>query len=106
MTSLKITMANSQTAKSMAICDSTRTLRNQRLSSRRPHASQNLAPARFSAPHFVQRMLSPKSLWLRSELDEECFGVFQVGGVEALGEPMVDVGEHRARFVATTLIIK
>jgi hypothetical protein len=27
----------------------------------------------------------------------------QVGGVEALGEAVVDVGEHRARFVATAL---
>ena len=27
-------------------------------------------------------------------------GVFQVGGVEALDEPAVDLGEHRARFMA------
>src|SRR5208337_3093072 len=27
-------------------------------------------------------------------------GVFEIGGVEALGEPVVDVGEHRARIVA------
>ena len=31
---------------------------------------------------------------------EQRFSVLQVGGVEALGEPAVDVGEHRARFVA------
>ena len=27
-------------------------------------------------------------------------GVFQIGGVEALGEPVVDLGEHRPRFIA------
>ena len=39
----------------------------------------------------------------RLQLVEQRLGVFQVGGVEALGEPVVDFGEHRARFVATTL---
>jgi hypothetical protein len=34
---------------------------------------------------------------------EEGFGGFEVGGVETFGEPVVDVGEHRARFVATAL---
>src|SRR5262249_3504489 len=29
-----------------------------------------------------------------------CLGVLQVGGVEALGKPVVDFGEHRARLVA------
>jgi hypothetical protein len=32
---------------------------------------------------------------------EQCFGVFQVGGVEAFGEPAVDLKEHCARFLAT-----
>ena len=31
---------------------------------------------------------------------EHRLGAFQVGGVEALGRPVVDFGEHRARFVA------
>src|ERR1700745_3784159 len=31
---------------------------------------------------------------------EQRLGVFQVGGIEALGEPAVDSAEHRARFVA------
>jgi len=29
--------------------------------------------------------------------------VREVGGIETLGEPAADVGEHRARFVATAL---
>src|SRR5262249_3049109 len=29
---------------------------------------------------------------------------FQIGSVEALGEPAADVGEHRARFVASPLL--
>jgi hypothetical protein len=29
--------------------------------------------------------------------------VFEIGGVEALREPAVDVGEHRASFVAAAL---
>jgi hypothetical protein len=31
---------------------------------------------------------------------EQRLGVLQVGGVEALGEPVVDFGEHRERLVA------
>jgi hypothetical protein len=38
---------------------------------------------------------------LRAELVQQGFGVDEVGGVEALGEPVVDVGEYNARFVAT-----
>ena len=33
---------------------------------------------------------------------EQRLGVFQVLGIEALGEPAVDFGKHRARFVAAT----
>ena len=32
-------------------------------------------------------------------LVEQRLGVLQIRGVEALGEPVVDFGEHRARFV-------
>jgi hypothetical protein len=35
---------------------------------------------------------------------EQRLGVDEVGGVEALGEPVVDVGEHRAGFVAPVRI--
>jgi hypothetical protein len=41
---------------------------------------------------------------LSAQLIEERLGVLQVGGVEALGEPVIDVGEHRARLVAMTLL--
>jgi hypothetical protein len=34
------------------------------------------------------------------QLLEQLLGVLQVGGVEALAEPVVDVGERRARLIA------
>ena len=37
---------------------------------------------------------------LLAQFVEQRLGVFQVGGLEALGEPVVDVGENRARLVA------
>jgi len=40
---------------------------------------------------------------LGAQLVEQRLGLFQVGSVEALGEPAVDVGEHRARFVTAIL---
>ena len=40
---------------------------------------------------------------LASQFIEQRLGVLQVGGVEALGEPAVDFGEHRARLVAAAL---
>jgi MFS family permease len=46
------------------------------------------AAARASAVQFLQQRL----------------GVLQVGGVEAFGEPAVDLGEHRARLVAMALL--
>ena len=38
------------------------------------------------------------------KLVEQGLGIFQVVGVEAFCEPVVDLGEHRARFVAMTLL--
>src|SRR6202158_2510269 len=38
---------------------------------------------------------------LSRQFVEQRLGVLQVGGVEAFSEPAVDLGEHRARFVAT-----
>ena len=38
------------------------------------------------------------------ELVEQGLGVFQVGGIEAFGEPVVDFGQHRARFIEMTLL--
>src|SRR5262249_61061718 len=37
-----------------------------------------------------------------AQLVEQCPGLLQVGGVETLGEPVVDAAERRARFVAAT----
>jgi hypothetical protein len=62
-----------------------------------PHSAQNFRPARFSVPHFEQRIL-------RTPLVEQRLGVFEIGGIEAFGEPAVDFGEHRARVVATALL--
>ena len=39
----------------------------------------------------------------RLQLVEQCLGVFQVRGVEALGEPAVNLGEHCARLFAMAL---
>src|SRR5215472_1237069 len=35
-----------------------------------------------------------------AELVQQRLGVLQIGGLEALGEPVVDLGDHRARLVA------
>src|SRR5208337_1376616 len=43
---------------------------------------------------------------LSAEFLEQRLGVFQVGGVEALGEPVVDSREHRAGFLAMTLLVE
>src|SRR6516165_3546903 len=37
---------------------------------------------------------------------EKLLGLFQISGVEAFGEPVVDFGEHRARFFALALTRK
>ena len=44
------------------------------------------------------------ALALAAELVEQRLGFLQIGGIEALGEPGVDFGQHRARFVAATLL--
>ena len=50
------------------------------------------------------RLRTLRNFMLSAQLVEQRLGVFQVGGVEAFGEPVVDFGEHRARLVATTLL--
>src|SRR2546430_6741374 len=45
----------------------------------------------------------PRLKSLIAHLDEQRLGILQVGGVEALGEPTIDVGEHRARLAAAIL---
>jgi hypothetical protein len=61
-----------------------------------PHSAQNFRPSRFSAAHFEQRIL-------RTQLVEQRLCIFQIGGVEAFGEPAVDFGEHRARLITPVL---
>ncbi len=88
-----------------------------------PHLRQNFDPggllrpqdghsAPIFAPHSLQKAASGRLslLQLGHSIDllprqfvEQRLGVFQIGGVEALGEPVVDFGEHRARFVADVL---
>jgi hypothetical protein len=45
------------------------------------------------------------SVYLASS-SKQRLGVFQVGGVKALGEPVVDFGEYRARLLALALLSK
>ena len=46
-------------------------------------------------------------IWCRrsdAQLVEQRLGVLQISSIEALGEPVVDFGEHRARFITLTLL--
>ena len=43
---------------------------------------------------------------LSRQFIEQRLRVLKVGGVEALGEPVVDVGQYRARFVVASSIAK
>jgi hypothetical protein len=36
---------------------------------------------------------------LLTQLLQQRLGILQVGGVEALGEPSIDLGEHRTRLI-------
>jgi hypothetical protein len=69
----------------------------QRFDSGLPHSAQNFLPATPTVPQFEQRILC-------AQFVEKHLSVFEVRGVEALGEPAVDIGEHRARFVAAALL--
>jgi hypothetical protein len=63
---------------------------------------QNFAPSRLSLPqlwHFIG--IGPSR-----ELFEQRLRVFQVGGVEAFGEPPVDVGEDLASFFFLALLLE
>jgi len=37
---------------------------------------------------------------------QQRLGVDEIACVEALGKPVVDVGEHRARLIATALLVE
>jgi len=45
-----------------------------------------LRPSRLSLPHFEQRIFPPDER-LSAQLIEQRLGFFQVGGIEAFGEP-------------------
>jgi hypothetical protein len=65
-----------------------------------PQLAQNLRPSRLSLPHFEQRILASQGR-LSAQLIEQYPGVFEVGGVETFGEPVVDLSKHGARFIET-----
>ena len=52
---------------------------------------------RFSPESKILKLPCSDRARLAVQLVEQRLGVFEVGGVEAFGEPVVDVGEHRAR---------
>jgi hypothetical protein len=79
-------------------------LNNHHLQKPADARTQRCAPPHSAhLAHDSQRRSSSKS-FLRTELNEQCLGVLQVGGVEAFGEPVVDVGEHRTRVIAAPLL--
>jgi hypothetical protein len=55
-----------------------------------PQLVQNLRPSRLSLPHFEQRIFPNERL--AAQLIEQRLGVFEVGGLEAFGEPLIDLG--------------
>src|SRR5215469_15095477 len=84
------------------------------------HSPQNFAVGAFSYPHFAQRFLKGAAHSLQNfcsagfsaphvgqftsgtKLVEQRLGVLQIGGVEALSEPVVDFSQHRTCLVAAT----
>src|SRR5215469_7329625 len=68
-----------------------------------PHSLQNFNPSGFSVLHFVHSIYP---FPLRAQFVEQRLGVLQVGGVEAFGEPVVDLAEHRARLLAAIGVAK
>jgi len=57
----------------------------------------------FGLGSFDHQPVVPRAGIPSGELVEKFFGVLEISDVEALGEPVVDVCEHRARLVAATL---
>src|SRR5215469_16612650 len=56
----------------------------------------------FSRKDYQSRIC--RSAFLRSKFFVQRLGVLKVGGVEALCEPAVDLGEHPVRLVAFSLL--
>jgi hypothetical protein len=65
-------------------------------------------PVRSQRNSFRVAVFSPiRSLTkLGCQFLQQRLRVFQVGGVEAFGEPAVDVGEYRPRFVGAGLPVE
>src|SRR5260370_18816969 len=74
----------------------------QELPSCAPQSPQNFFPSGLSEPQFAQRICVVPNR-LRAQLLSQRLRILQVGGVEALSEPAVDFGQHRARLVALAL---
>jgi hypothetical protein len=88
-----------------------------------PQLRQNFEPGSCQArrmgtpppalPRTRRRMLRPagyrpgtcRTAWLPRQLVKQSLGVFQIRGVEALGEPAVDFDEHRARLGAFASLV-
>ena len=69
-----------------------------------PQFVQNLRPSRLSLPHFEQRIFVTERLI--AQVIEQGLGVFQVAGVEALGEPLVGFVENTPCLIAITLLVE
>ena len=54
----------------------------------------------------IQQPRDAAGLSLVCQILKQRLGVLQVSGVEAFSEPVVDVGEHRAGFIATGLAMR
>ena len=62
-----------------------------------------MLPWKFSSigPTVTQFRHSAPIFRSRVEFVEQCLSFFQVGSVEALGEPVVDLAEHRSSLIAS-----
>src|SRR6516225_6240762 len=67
---------------------------------RRTTATAESLVLRVVAPAFRTAHISPIER-LYAQLIEQRLGIFQIGGIEALSQPVVDFTEHHARLVAT-----
>jgi hypothetical protein len=61
---------------------------------------------RTQAKAFATPEPRPAGFRLCVQLIEKRPGIFQIGGVEPFGEPVVDFGKHRAGFVAAALAVE
>ena len=43
---------------------------------------------------------------LTAQFVEQRLGLFQIGGIETFGEPVVDLGEHRVRLATTSFAVE